>query len=223
MIPKRASFFWEGIPMTWLRAQSVASFRALNPGWDVQVIDGHGLPIAPDSHLSIVHRSDMARYAELHQRGGFYFDTDIVFTQPVPDEWLRHDLVLSQNNIAILGSQPGEYWFSLLYASAIDQHRTGRRVGYQGYGVNLVNRLVGNLRGRDVLWLDEDVILPVLWNDSEKLWNDTDRPISGMTLGVHWFGGDLLAQKMEQVADEKWAETSKCLVAKALQAVRAAA
>jgi hypothetical protein len=221
MIPKRASFYWEGEPMSWLRRQSVDSFRALNPGWDVQIIDGNGLPMSPDSKLSIVHRSDAARYKDIFDNGGFYFDTDIVFTSPVPDEWLRHRVVMGLNHVAILGGVPGEYWYSLLYAGCIDLHRTGRCVGYQGYGVTLVNKLRGNLAGKDVFWLDDDAVLPVMCNETDRLWNEWTAPISARTFGVHWYGGDLLAQRMERVADEKWMEDSRCLVAQALRHVRA--
>jgi hypothetical protein len=36
-IPKRMSFFWAGGPMSWLRYLTLASFRHLNPNWEMRI------------------------------------------------------------------------------------------------------------------------------------------------------------------------------------------
>jgi hypothetical protein len=216
VIPRRAMFYWEGGEMSWLRKQSIESFRRLNPGWDVALIDGSGLPIAPKSLLSIVHRSDWGRYRALHQYGGFYFDTDIIFTRPIPTEWLSHEMVLSGAHVAAMGCERGEPWFRLLDAACEDLIRRDAKLAYQGLGMNLVLKFIENVQGRDVVWLDNDVIVPVPWNETERLWNSSASiPDSTLRVGLHWFGGDLLSQEMESQATERWGETSDCLVARA--------
>jgi hypothetical protein len=208
--------------MSWLRSQGIESFRVLNPSWEIDVIDGSGIPLKPECHLDVVHRSDWARYRALHEQGGMYFDTDIIFTRPVPDEWLQHSLVLSKCHVACLGAEPRDRWFKLLDNTCADIYTRGHMASYQGYGINLALKMMENVRDQDVLWLDDDVILPVLANNTELLWNPSARPPNGeRSIGVHWFGGDPLAQKMERIATEKWAATSECLVARAWQRLRA--
>lgn len=77
LIPRRAFFYWGGTTMPWIRKKSLESFRQLNPDWEVVLLDETYCPdlSAPDQ----VVRSDMTRYLALSERGGWYFDTDIVF------------------------------------------------------------------------------------------------------------------------------------------------
>jgi hypothetical protein len=216
LIPKRALFYWEGEPMSWLRKQSIESFRVLNPGWEISLIGDLDLPIEPSSMLSIAHRSDWGRYRALHQRGGVYFDTDIIFTRPVPEEWLTHEMVMSGNHVACMGCEAGEPWFRLLDAACEDLHRRGTRLAYQGMGRNLLLKFIQNVQGRDTFWMDDDALIPVPWNETERLWNGVSSiPDASLRVGVHWFGGDLLSQDMESQATERWAESADCLVARA--------
>lgn len=79
MIPKRAFFYWGGKKMPWIRRVSVDSFKQLNPDWEVTVFDDD--PSIPAD--TVVKRSDIFRYGELAARGGWYFDTDILFIRPM--------------------------------------------------------------------------------------------------------------------------------------------
>jgi hypothetical protein len=91
MIPKRAFFFWSSPkPMSWLRSLSIQTFKKFNPDWEVTLFDK-----VPLNGMHPVHRSDLFRYEELAERGGVYFDTDIVFFRPVPESLLQHDAVIS--------------------------------------------------------------------------------------------------------------------------------
>jgi hypothetical protein len=226
VIPRRAIFFWEGGEMPWLRAQSIETFRALNPSWDVDIIDGSGLPIEPTSRLEIVQRSDWARYRALHEGGGVYFDTDIMFLRPFPDEWLNYELILSKYHIAMMGSTPGEPFFEAMCLACRDLASCGAYASYQNYGIHLLQKLMTSLIGRSTWWYDIDVVLPILWDHTENLWNDWKRGFPPLTLGVHWFGGDPLSQKVEQLAGPEWGATSNCIVAqawrRALEGARAA-
>src|SRR3972149_10506703 len=113
MIPKRAIFYWQGPPMGWLRRQSVETFRSLNPTWEVVLME---LP-SEASLLTRVHASDIARYTALAEGGGLYFDTDIIFCRPVPEGWLRHELLLPLDelglfsHVACLGGAPASPFF----------------------------------------------------------------------------------------------------------------
>jgi len=224
MIPKRAIFFWEGPEMSWLRQQSIETFKKLNPDWTICIIGGYGLPIIGDSTLERVVRSDWARYRELHEAGGVYFDTDIVFCKPIPAHWLASEIILPSgadrvvDHVAVLGSEKGNEWFSLLDQACARAVLADGSYNYQSFGVHLVNKLTYPLQSHRIQWITSDSYLPVPWHQAERLWADGIY-LSPMTYGVHWYGGDWTSISFEKRANEAWARTSKCLVAKALQSV----
>ena len=222
MIPKRAIFFWEGPEMSWLRKQSIRSFRTLNPTWEVVVIDGSGIPIPTDSSFEAVLRSDWARYRELATNGGFYFDTDIVFCKPIPDSWLNHDLILTMcqdrviSHIAALGSSRGNAWFAMLDEACGQTFREGEIYSYQFFGIQLATRMATGLRGLDTKWLPLEAFIPVPWDFTQYLWAENSA-LSPLTYGLHWFGGDRLSMNMEPRVTESWVANSTCMVARAIQ------
>lgn len=228
MIPKRAIFFWEGPEMSWLRKQSLETFRLCNPGWEVVVINGDGLPIKKDGLLSIVHRSDWARYRELHFNGGFYFDTDMVFHKPMPQAFVDAELVLPipekergrVGNIATLGCQPGEPFFADACQVCENTHKSARFLNYQAFGVVALKGALSLLAGRDVTWITDDLFVPIPWDQTERLWNKHSGGMIPISLGVHWFGGDHLSRSVEEIADEAWLAESDCLVAKTIRRAR---
>lgn len=222
MIPKRAIFYWEGPEMGWLRKQSLETFRRLNPSWQITVIGGGDLPIKGDSTLERVLRSDWARYRELFESGGIYFDTDIVFCKPIPDFWLDSDLILPHgderiiDHVAVLGAKRGEAFFGMVQSACEQAIRDDGVYNYQFFGVQLINRLSSALAGRRTQWLPPDSYLPVPWHRPERLWSDGSY-LSPLTYGVHWYGGDWTSISFEKKCDEKWAQTSGCLVAQAIR------
>lgn len=222
MIPKRAIFYWEGPEMSWLRQQSIETFKKLNPTWTISILGGHEIPIPGDSTLERVMRSDWARYRALREDGGVYFDTDIVFCKPIPEHWLNAEMILPSgeerivDHVAVLGSERGNEWFAALEKACLASRLADGSYNYQHFGVQLVNKLAQPLQGRRIQWITSDAYLPVPWHRTERLWSDGIY-LSPMTYGVHWYGGDWTSISFEKRADENWARTSKCLVAKALQ------
>ena len=84
MIPKRAFFMWEGPgKLSWLRQLSIDTFMKHNPDWQVDLIR-----VPHKARLLSEQATDIFRYAELATNGGYYFDTDVVFYRPVPEEYL---------------------------------------------------------------------------------------------------------------------------------------
>jgi len=78
-VPRVANFIWYGDEMPWIRRLSIESFKRLNPGWTVRVLGGK----SGWTKKRRVNESDILRYAHLAEHGGFYFDTDIIFTRPM--------------------------------------------------------------------------------------------------------------------------------------------
>lgn len=220
MIPKRAIFYWEGPEMTWLRQQSMNTFRVLNPTWSIDVIHGDGIPIVGQTRLAIVGRSDWARYKALRSGGGVYFDTDIVFAKPIPEKWLEKEMILpfsdrcSLGHVALLGCEPGNKWATMMDEACAQLVANGVPLNYQSLGIPLANRCITAVQEYDIQWVEPDIFLPVVFTKCEYLWTD-GIALSPMTIGVHWYGGDWTSMAMEPLVDEAWMRSSKSMVAKA--------
>jgi len=125
VIPKRAFYTWVGPDMNWLRRLSVDSFKKQNPDWVVDEIRPQR-----DEYMGVEQNTDIARYGELADNGGLYFDTDILFLAPVPDDFMEKDVGISIDKSAFgyeanqrdvhpsVELQPGFNNLALMYSSA---------------------------------------------------------------------------------------------------------
>ncbi len=206
--------------MSWLRKQSIETFKMLNPSWEIEIIDGTGIEIEGESRLARVGRSDWARYRALKERGGVYFDTDIVFCKPIPDSWLEKGMILPFSevdvfgHVAVIGCEAGNGWATMM-DTACSVVTSGREaLGYQTLGIVLANACALATRDYKVEWMDPSLFIPVAFNKVDHLWV-SGTTLSPLTMGVHWFGGDWTSLDMEPKVDSAWMETSKCLIAKA--------
>lgn len=243
MIPKRAIFYWDQgeSNLPWTRRLAIDSFRALNPTWEVVLEKNNDYPGDIPQH-----RADYFRWKELYERGGVYFDTDIVFVRPFPDHLLQQDIlittdpVLRFHNIAVLGSSgDGNEFYEDLTNAAEDRVScvTYNPNDYQVLGVCLMNRffwreaglaerptgtyegnIVENLRKRypdyKIYNLPRAFVCPIQSHECDYIFRKPHpvvrkRMRAGkskklpMTLpeesiGVHWYGGHVLAPRMEK-------------------------
>ena len=215
MIPKIAWFYWEGGEMSWLRKQSLKTFRRLNPDWDVWVVDdsackSEALKSIP--HLrGIVLRSDYTRYQLLAEHGGIYFDTDFIFVKPIPEEWLNPDVLMSIHptesyclHIACLGASPNNRFYSDLSDFAGLCASDGALLAHQSLGIDLMRKFGPNAgmaaakRNLSLKSIPFSQLIPVAWDDCLALWSPQGyRPLPENTVAVHWFGGDRLSNEFE--------------------------
>lgn len=95
VIPRVLWAYWRGGEPSWLRLQTVETFRRHHPAWDVRFLRDRpgetlpgwwptGLPeeMPPDA------RCDVVRWCALAAEGGFFSDLDVLYLRPVPDDWL---------------------------------------------------------------------------------------------------------------------------------------
>ena len=220
MIPKIATFCWSGErPMSWLRRQSMESFRRLNPDWRVNLVDTTGRDPCGDGFRFDILRSDLARYEELFEIGGFYFDTDIVFVRPIPARWLSSHLALPLckntrrvTHIASLGCTPGHSFFHYLISRCKQAIESQDVLGYQDLGINILSKLA---IPDDVFPIDTDAMLSHPWDQVASMWSSAmKKDISPDAIGIHWFGGDRLSEEMEKRFSESG--SPDCIVARAL-------
>lgn len=230
MIPKRALFYWDhkSPEVSWLRMQSMVTFARLNPDWEIVTLDGKNAPgeIQGDDYTSQVLRSDFCRYEALHDLGGMYFDTDIVFTKPIPEVWLSKDVALSIENghscgIAILGSAQGSPFFASVMAKCLQRIVEPVILAYQSLGVKVFHSIdIYSTLGAMNLGLTiipKESHLIVQWGMVEKLWSPIKVHMPTHAIGLHWFGGDRMSQEYEKKFDDpEFRRTAQCPVADAL-------
>ena len=235
MIPKRAAFYWSGPPMSWLRQQSIDTFKRWNPDWEVTVLDGSNIPTLATGLRGEVLKSDWARYRWLVDRGGFYFDTDFIFTAPIPDIWRAREVALAMKDgtahgIAVLGGVPGSRFWSRVESACQFRANTGIAFDYQALGVKLLWTLQGvktDLRevitglGERFFEIPLHQVQPVGWAHVEFLWSNTNFPPPADLVGLHWYGGDRLSEEYERQIGPESHKTHPCLVTRTLEAVGA--
>ncbi len=186
--------------MSWLRQQSIASFRALNPGWDVDVVGGIWPP-GPGGFRTDVLRSDFSRYVALVEGGGVYFHTDIIFVKPIPEKWLDADLFAPLDNrgnishIACLGGIPDHPFWRMMVERCRMRVAGGIPLDCQALGTRLLH---GVYLHKDMKSIPTEALLTHPWDQLEMIWADVEQRIQSWTIGVHWYGGDRLSQDMEK-------------------------
>lgn len=214
MIPKRAIFFWSGGEPSRLRRMSWESFAAFNPDWEIALLSE---PCDDLSYRQIVIKSDLLRYKALHEHGGYYFDTDIVFRRPIPDSWLEYDnaCVLGPNGmalgVAILGGRQGSRLWRRAYEAASLRTQSPIVMECQSLGIKLLHSIDGHrtdLRAyaaslnEGVFDIPAEAFFPYGADNIELLWSPGYPKLNSSCLGVHWFGGDRLSQEFEAAQDD---------------------
>ena len=208
--------------MSWLRKLGLETFRWMNPKWEMEILD---LPVIPElPGMTTAQRSDMARYQKMSQDGGLYFDTDIIWLKPIPEEWREIDVgvtidpVFRFSNIGLLVGSPNRFW-SDVYEAAIKRYKSaGNKTGYQLLGVNMLNRMFWNdllllsepeFEGAfeavarhypELKWknFEEKAICPINWSVAQKLHRELPFVLPTNSYGVHWFGGHEESKEFEK-------------------------
>ncbi len=163
----------------------------------------------------LVHRSDIFRYHELHERGGFYCDMDMVFVRSLDvllgemndgglDCGMGRNVGAFHYSIGLLASRPGcsLYWEMLAMAlSKVTEN------GYQSAGVAMMARrwpfwqdLTGHFDKLRILLLSTDLTCRIGSMDVPKIYEDSDIKVDPSSIGVHWFGGSTHSKEFNSIA-----------------------
>jgi len=224
--------------MSWLRQQSIETFRRLNPEWAVDVCYRPG--------DNPVHRSDLFRYGELDARGGVYFDTDIVFLKQFPEHLLDCDVGITItdrlrfSNIGVLLASPQSTFYGAARTAAITRIENPKYSpdSYQALGVGLLNlmhlsalkmvpvkldvcedafgRVERMYPGEKWLNLPETLICPVQWDKLGTLYDGTHVDIPKESIGIHWFGGAQESKRFEWNVEHEPDDLPECCMSQAL-------
>jgi hypothetical protein len=201
----------------------------------------------PLNGMHPVHRSDLFRYEELAERGGVYFDTDIVFFRPVPESLLQHDAVISVHpkhrfcNIGCLMATPGSPLFADIARAAKIRYREAiDRKFYDGQliGTHLLNRfffkhlkmeqkeidpdavlgMISARYGVDVANMPSKFVTPVDSFRLHKLYNAHHFDPPKGSVGVHWYAGDKFnSRPFEKRVDSENYKNWRCYLTEAIE------
>ena len=227
MIPNRMTFVWVGNqPMSWLRLQSVQTFAKFHPGWDIQVV--HPTPF-PLPGLARDTQADVLRWGLLADSGGWFADTDIIFTRSLEDE------IGAPEGFALITKDGGTEGpeglrFAIGLMAAPPGHPTikelARRAAHaatasdhQSAGTCLLAAAWTSLPGRGfVKNLPACLLYPFGHSQRglDKAW-DPEVELPEDIIGLHWSGGHPSSRAAEQWATVEWARHSLVPVAQALR------
>jgi hypothetical protein len=172
------------------------------------------LPIETNGALvtSAVHWSDILRIHLLATVGGFWIDSDIIFTRPISTSYIASrehehvDTIISQTSlgaicpymshrIGFLGSSEGNEFFGALLAALKREHNNSSE--YQVFGANLYNKIfpsqstiLSTIKSVHLLNLPNSCLYSILLTEL------LSRRIEMMgfiacpfVIGCHWYGG----------------------------------
>lgn len=128
--PRTVWAYWHGPDKpSWLRLQTLNTFRRHHPDWDVRLYwegpdgsallaDGRGewlarlslptwWPLFPES-MPPDARSDVFGWAVLANEGGVVVDMDVLFLRPLPGEWIEGPFATTCDGGSYEGNGPGK-------------------------------------------------------------------------------------------------------------------
>lgn len=174
------------------------------------------IPLEGQALLAPAHHCDLFQWSLLAEEGGFYADMDILWVARLPYEKIKHaNAVFCHTHeymaIGFVGAAPKEPLFRDILQSATDNHSADT---YQSSGAEAIYRLAGMwpnwgtivrvgpnsidaLRKRypaaDIVVLADASIYPWYFREVGHIFDEEHDAPPGCC-GIHWFGGDELAQ-----------------------------
>ena len=221
MIPKIAWFHWDSATeMSWLRKRGIETFKEQNPSWDIRVIDTPK-EIAERELYRIQKTGDWAIWRMLRKHGGFLIHSDAIYLNPIPDEWLGHDIcaqlyrrgyvapwkrmiVDDVHQIPAFGIVPNHQ-----FMIDVDNECENRRDNeFQNLGIQMLRTVterkpireytssIHNIHKDEFCFFGWGNVGP-LWErlKDDRTWDEGNYP--RYAIGIHWYGGNEQSKLLE--------------------------
>lgn len=135
------------------------------------------------------------------------------------------------NNLAMMGASPTNPFFDHVYRAALARYEwlaednvDVKKLIYQAFGTELLNREfygrtqdeIAEMFDCRIVNVPANVVLPVPWYHSFKLFNGTPFEPPEETIGVHWFGGSVDAKRYCQQMTRETYMRRKCYLSDAI-------
>jgi len=182
------------------------------------------------NEISEVKKSDILRWDILGKESGLWSDMDILFIKPIPN-FSNKNVISLRNRIWSIGflyNSTAQEFFKYLYEESFKRIH---QVNYQSIGSTMLKELFGgfNLRNVRIKFpkipftnLSLDVVYPMNFSEAPIIFEacEVDR-IKETTVGLHWFAGDPLSGKYQNLLTEetykKYDSTISSLISKVLE------
>lgn len=187
-------------------ALAVDQFYALEdlasePNIRLQKVDSVGL----EKINSVVQVADYIRIKMLHEHGGIWIDTDILFFKKLPNDlWgivVTDGFVISYENTITTGFMGFPRSSSIVHQALLKAHlrMQGKSFheNYQAFGPDLWKQvfLAHPDEVSQVRFLSERLVYPILWKQLDQFFFRQDDSINfDETIGVHWYGGSVYSR-----------------------------
>ena len=237
-VPPILHVYWRGREGPgWLRSQTLETFRRHHPGWEVRAYLDPGDEQRPGWWPDLAEamppdaRSDVVRWCALEAEGGVFTDLDVLFLRRF--SWSTDRLLLTTDGgtpevgggrafaIGVVASPPGDPIVAELARKARSWSGTWNPTwSHQAFGTGMLAYELADAEvaaGRRTKNLSAGLLYPqgFLRQDNARLWDEDGPEIDvRRLLGLHWGGGHEMGRVAADAADEDWALTSNCLVAR---------
>ncbi len=184
--------------------------RILSGEPNIEILEvNHRLPQYKNIN-SHIHMADFIRIEKLHDHGGLWIDTDILFLSSIQNLNLENDrdmACMTYFNVCTTGliySKPSTLKMKILLNNAISLVQDNKfRKSYQALGPSLWTNLIINNRinFHDINFLDAYKIYPYMYpelginpNLYDFYYGDDDFYIDNKIQGIHWYNGNELSK-----------------------------
>lgn len=180
------------------------------------------------NEISCVFKADFTRICKLYEHGGMWFDFDILFVKPIPDELFKLDsnilyfrysetiptglLFSSAKNIVI-----EKMYFKCL--ENIKNVNSNSVVGYQTFGPNIWNEFYHS-QFANTLCLKTECVYPYIWNTISQFFESSNDLITENTFGIHWYNGGKESKKYIKSFDIEKLNPEKYVIDKYLTFIK---
>lgn len=192
----------------------------------------------PRANLAPAHACDLFEWQLLAETGGWYSDTDVIYTRPMPEIEPEVTAVFclekEEMAIGLFGSTGPNPMFRDIYRQALNGLKCET---YQSVGVHAVYRTVrlwpmttpdvSGTRSLAALrkqyprqlisTLPTETIYLHTWQEANLLYKK-DVPLPEKAIGVHWFGGLYKSHRAVRYWTPEWQGTIPCTMARLARA-----
>lgn len=147
---------------------------------------------------SPIHKADITRIIKLYEHGGIWFDFDVFFTKPIPDEIMNSVADIHYftyyNTVAtgLIVARPFTKAIRLIYNKCMEKiNMRNINNDWQQFGPTLwASSSFNNTHiFRDCIFRANDEVYPYMWNEPQLFFRTNVDKITDKTWCIHWYNG----------------------------------
>ncbi len=167
------------------------------------------------NNLNPTQIADLFRFEKLYETGGWFFDCDQLFLNPIPEFMINnYDFVLGCKSIpyiGVIGAVRGSKSCEAIRNKQLGILKDNKLSDYQSLGIILLQEyLNSSVIEEKILNTEDEVFYPVYWDKVGDLYKGKINIFDFTdSIALHWHGGYPASQEFNFKFNEKFAKTSK--------------